>query len=115
MKVFSKEEYLADNDVDMESKMWSISAGWLDIANGLTEEEMGENCLVTHPDWMVDISPVYNVMYGIGRVKYVVNTHDGTSTHPDGSPVYGINTFSNKKKMKAYIKSLKKKGYVEEN
>ena len=54
MKVFSKEEYLADNDVDMESKMWSISAGWLDKVNGLTEEEMREINLMTHPDWMVD-------------------------------------------------------------
>ena len=115
MKVFSKEVYLSDNDVDMEIKMWSISAGWLDEANGLTEEEMEKIGLITHRDWMIDVSPVYNVMYGIGRAKYVINTHDGISTHPDGSPAYGIDTFSNKKKMEAYIKSLKKKGYAEEN
>ena len=49
---------------------------------------------------MVDVSPVYNVMYGIGRAKYVINTHDGISTHPDGSPAYGYTLLVIKRRWK---------------
>ena len=55
----------------------------------------------------------YNIMYGIGHAKYVVNTHDGIQIHPDGSEFWGIDTFKNKKKLNACIKDLKNNGYKE--
>jgi hypothetical protein len=55
----------------------------------------------------------YYIQYGIGKVKYVVNVYDGTSTHRDGRPFYGVACFNNKVKMHAYIKTLKTEGYIE--
>lgn len=57
----------------------------------------------------------YNVMCGVGKVKYLVNFHNGKEKHKDGSPFYGIRTFSNKLKMNAFIKSLELQGYKEFN
>lgn len=53
----------------------------------------------------------YNVMYGVGKVKYLVNTHDGVSTHKDGSPFYGCYCFKNKAEMDKYITTLEQQGY----
>jgi hypothetical protein len=55
----------------------------------------------------------YNVMYGVGSVKYLVNEHDGVEKHKDGSDFFGIATFKNKLKLKAYIKKLEAQGYIE--
>lgn len=55
----------------------------------------------------------YNIQYNIGKVKYVVNFHDGISTHKDGSSFFGIAIFRNKRKMNKYITNLKKEGYAE--
>lgn len=55
----------------------------------------------------------YSIQYNIGKVKYVVNHHDGIKTHNDGSKFYDIAIFSNKQKMNAFINELKTKGYVE--
>jgi hypothetical protein len=52
-------------------------------------------------------------MHRIGMAKYVVNYHDGVQTHKDGSPFFGIEIFSNKKKLNKFITQLKKEGYVE--
>ena len=54
----------------------------------------------------------YNIMHNVGRAKYVVNFHDGVKTHSDGSEFFDIAIFSNKKKMKDFIKSLKVDGYI---
>lgn len=56
---------------------------------------------------------VYYVQDNIGRVKYVVNFHDGVQTHKDGSPFFGIQTFKNKKKRDTFIKKLITEGYKE--
>ena len=53
----------------------------------------------------------YNLMYNVGKAKYVINYHDGVSTHKDGSKFYGIITFSNKKEFDKRIKELEKLGY----
>jgi hypothetical protein len=58
---------------------------------------------------------VFRTEYNIGKVKYAVSFHNGRSTHHDGSPFYDIRIFKNKKKMVAFILSLKKEGYREEN
>lgn len=52
-------------------------------------------------------------MDNIGKAKYTVSKHDGVQTHNDGSPFFDIAIFKNKKKLAAYIKDLKKDGYVE--
>ena len=55
---------------------------------------------------------VYYEQHGIGNVKYTVNFFDGISKHKDGSDFYDIRTFSNKKKLNAFISELEKDGYV---
>jgi hypothetical protein len=49
----------------------------------------------------------------IGKAKYTISYHDGVDTHKDGSPFFGIKTFSNKEKLNVFIDELKKKGYIE--
>lgn len=55
---------------------------------------------------------LYNINYNIGRVKYVVNFHDGIKKYKDGSNFYDIRLFSNKKKMTAFVSELLKDGYT---
>ena len=55
----------------------------------------------------------FNIMYNIGKAKYVVNYHDGTMIHPDGSDFFAIKIFKNKKDLAAFIKELKTDGYIE--
>lgn len=55
----------------------------------------------------------FNVMFNVGKVKYVVNHHDGTKTHPCGSPFFDIAIFKNKKDFNSFQKSLLRNGYVE--
>ncbi len=55
----------------------------------------------------------FNLMYGIGKAKYVVNFHDGIKKHNDGSDFFDIAIFKNKKKLNAFVAELKNTGYVE--
>lgn len=54
----------------------------------------------------------YYTMNNIGKVKYVVNYHDGVQTHNDGSLFYDIRTFKNKVEFNKFISELKKEGYI---
>lgn len=54
---------------------------------------------------------VYNIQYGIGRAKYVLNYHDGIKKHSDGSPFFDIKIFKNKDKLTRYISGLASLGY----
>ena len=54
----------------------------------------------------------FNVMYNVGKVKYVVNFHDGVKKHKDGSDFFDIKCFKNKLKFNAFIKDLEKQGYL---
>ena len=54
---------------------------------------------------------LFNLQSNIGKAKYVVNFHDGVSTHKDGSPFFGIAIFHNKKKLAKFTKSLTEQGY----
>ena len=56
----------------------------------------------------------FNIMYGIGKSKYVVNFHDGIKKHNDGSDFYDIKIFKNKVKLMKFKKNLLKRGYKEE-
>lgn len=66
---------------------------------------------ITYPDG----SKVYNTMFGVGKAKYVVNFHDGVSTHKDGSAFYDIALFSNKAVFIRFIQGLVRDGYKEES
>ena len=55
----------------------------------------------------------YHWNTNIGRAKYVVNFHDGVSTHKDGSEFYDMKIFKNRPDMEAFIAELEKKGYRE--
>lgn len=56
---------------------------------------------------------IFNIMFNVGKSKYVVNFHDGIKKHKDGSPFFDIACFNNKRKRNTFISSLKKDGYVE--
>ena len=53
----------------------------------------------------------FNIQHNVGKVKYLVNYHDGIKKHKDGSNFYDIATFTNKVKLNAFVKSLAQKGY----
>lgn len=55
----------------------------------------------------------YYEMFGIGKAKYVVCSHDGAKTHPDGSPFFDIEIFRNAKVKAKYLTVLKRQGYQE--
>ena len=54
---------------------------------------------------------VYNTMQNIGKVKYVINFHNGIDKHRDGSRFFGIKTFHNKKDFTKAIAKMIKDGY----
>lgn len=54
----------------------------------------------------------FHIQYGIGKAKYVVSHHDGHTTHRDGSPFFGCKIFKNKKKLAAFVRTLKESGYT---
>jgi hypothetical protein len=51
-------------------------------------------------------------MYNVGKVKYLVNFHDGVKKHKDGSDFFDIKCFKNKLKFNAFVKDLEKQGYL---
>jgi hypothetical protein len=53
----------------------------------------------------------YNVMFSVGRAKYVVNYHDGIKAHGDGSPFYDMSIFKNKTDLNAFVSQLESDGY----
>lgn len=59
-----------------------------------------------------DGTKLFNEMSNVGTVKYVVNHHDGVAAHKDGSRFFGIACFSNKRKKDAFIRQLKRDGYI---
>ena len=57
----------------------------------------------------------FDTMYNVGRAKYVINYHNGSDKHSDGSDFFGINCFTNKAKFNKKRKELIKNGYIETN
>jgi len=53
----------------------------------------------------------FYIQNNVGKVKYLLNFHDGIQTHKDGSPFFGIYIFSNIKKLNNKIKELRSLGY----
>ena len=53
----------------------------------------------------------YYCQMNVGKIKYLVNFHNGFRTHKDDSPFYDVKTFKNKKKMEVFLKVLDKEGY----
>ncbi len=58
-------------------------------------------------------TPTYTVQHNIGRVKYLVNFHDGQKTHRDGSPFFDVRTFKNKQQRDTFVGNLRGRGYSE--
>ena len=58
------------------------------------------------------IMKTYNEQFNVGKVKYVVNFHNGVSKCLDGSPFFDMRTFSNKTKKSLFIAELQKDGYI---
>jgi len=50
-------------------------------------------------------------MNNVGKVKYLINYHNGVKTYKDGSPFFDIATFSNKRKKDSYVRGLLAQGY----
>lgn len=57
----------------------------------------------------------FNVKYGVGKAKYVINFHDGVKTHKDGSDFFDIRIFRNQKDFEDAQKELKAQGYLQES
>ena len=55
----------------------------------------------------------FHIQSNIGKAKYVVNYHDGSKKHRDGSNFFDIAIFKNKKKLNELISSLVVKGYAQ--
>lgn len=55
-----------------------------------------------------------NVMYGVGKCKYVVNYYTGKK-YPDGSEFYDIRIFKNKKYKDRFVNLLKAQKDIIEN
>ena len=56
----------------------------------------------------------FNLMYNVGKAKYVINYHNGIKKHKDGSDFFDIAIQSNKINHNNFIKRLVKEGYKEE-
>lgn len=55
----------------------------------------------------------FNLMYNVGKSKYVINYHDGIKKHKDGSDFFDIAIFTNKKEFQAFIRELTGNGYIQ--
>ena len=55
----------------------------------------------------------FNVMANVGKVRHMVNFHDGKQTPRDGSPFFDVRTFSNKRARDRFTAQLLKEGYSE--
>jgi len=56
--------------------------------------------------------PRYYQQDGIGKAKYTISYHDGKKKHNDGSDVFDIKIFKNKKDLAKFINILHKLGFV---
>lgn len=56
----------------------------------------------------------YNVACNVGRVKYMVNYHNGFKKHKDGSKFYDMATFKSIKKLNEFTLKLMEQGYVQQ-
>jgi hypothetical protein len=54
----------------------------------------------------------FNEMQNVGKVKYLVNFHDGVKAHRDGSPFFDIRTFTSKRDKDKFVTGLKRQGYI---
>lgn len=53
----------------------------------------------------------YYIQNSIGKCKYVVNFHNGSKCHNDGSHFYDISIFKNKIDLRSFVETLKNKGF----
>lgn len=60
------------------------------------------------------LNKTYNVQYNVGKVKYLVNYHNGVSLHNDNSKFYDIQIYKSKVLFNNFIELLNKEGYKKE-
>ena len=48
----------------------------------------------------------------IGNVRHSVSFHDGTKTHPDGSPFFDLRIFTRQRDKEAFVRQLTRAGYA---
>jgi hypothetical protein len=56
----------------------------------------------------------YRYLYQVGKARHVLNWHDGTTTHGDGSPFYSMKICGNKRELARMLRVLQGQGYLEE-
>jgi hypothetical protein len=54
----------------------------------------------------------FNIMYNVGKSKYIVRFHNGEKIHTDGSKFFDINIFKNKKTLNKFVSELIIVGYI---
>jgi hypothetical protein len=60
------------------------------------------------------LNKTYNVQYNVGKVKYLVNYHNGIKLHTDNSKFYDIQIYKSKVLFNNFIELLNKEGYKKE-
>lgn len=88
--------------------------GEAEIQNTHTKES-GWVVLVSECDFISRPLKTFSTQQNIGKIRHVVNFHDGQKTHKDGSPFFDIATFPNKKKRDAFTRDLLNQGYIATN
>lgn len=61
--------------------------------------------------WGVCNVKTYTLQENVGRARYVVNFHDGTKQHADGSPFYDVRIFTNRMHKDQFVRALVREGY----
>jgi len=117
------QKFIDDNDLDAKEILKDVTKG------GLVERVRFIQALVGTPGnssfkWYVknyanesvvnEGKKAFKVNPPIGKAKYSISSHNGSSTHNDGSDFWDIKIFKNKVDLEKGIKDFKSKGFIEE-
>jgi hypothetical protein len=118
------QKFIDDNDLDAKEILKDVTKG------GLVERVRFIQALVGTPGnssfkWYVknyanesvvtEGKKAFRINPPIGKAKYSISSHDGSSTHKDGSDFWDIKIFKNKVDLEKGIKDYKSKGFIEES
>jgi hypothetical protein len=53
----------------------------------------------------------FHIQHNVGNAKHVVNYHNGTTTHPDGSPFFHLKICATQKELDDFTSELRGQGY----
>jgi hypothetical protein len=118
------QKFIDDNNLDAKEILKDVTKG------GLVERVRFIQALVGTPGnssfkWYVknyanesvvtEGKKAFKVNPPIGKAKYSISSHNGSSTHNDGSDFWDIKIFKNKVDLEKGIKDFKSKGFIEES